>query len=112
MSFFKQHKRTASPDTDEEDDDNVDPELRLRTVRTAASALAVSVKSEQRAERRKSRQKGFFRRRAAAKRPAQPAPSAATPTSRVHGARRNIYVNHPLSAMEVDHTGEPKVRYV
>jgi len=110
MSFFKRHIRTPSPDTDE-NDDNIDPELRLRTVHTAASAIAESIKTEQRAERRKSR-RGFFQRRAAAKRPVQPAPSSAPTTSRVPGARRNIHVNHPLPAMEVDPNGEPKVRYV
>lgn len=111
MSFFKRHQ-IQEPDTDEENDDVIDPELRLRTVRTAASALAESIKSEQRAERRKSRHKAsmFFRRQAASKKPAPrtdiPAPA------RLPGTRRNIYVNHPLSAMEVDHNGEPTVRYV
>jgi phospholipid-translocating ATPase len=112
MSFFKRHKIVDEPDTDEDNDDNIDPELRLRTVRTARSAIAESIKSEQRAERRKSRHKGFFRRAGAAKKAVKPAPAEGLVPSRVVGARRNVYVNYPLSAMEVDRDGEPKVRYV
>ncbi|KAG6829409.1 hypothetical protein H0H92_004611 [Tricholoma furcatifolium] len=97
--------------TDEEVDDTIDPELRLRTVRTAASAIAESIKSEQRAERRKGTRtrSRFFRRNTTAKKP-QLAPAEAGP-SKVPGVRRNVYVNHPLSAMEVDQNGEPVVRY-
>ncbi|KAG6844765.1 hypothetical protein H0H87_003988 [Tephrocybe sp. NHM501043] len=97
--------------TDEENDDTIDPELRLRTVRTAASAIAESIKSEQRAERRKSirARSRFFRRNTTSKRP-QTATTEAGP-SKVPGARRNVYVNYPLSAMEVDQNGEPVVRY-
>lgn len=121
-SFFKRH-RTDEPDTDEENDDGIDPELRLRTVRTAASAIAESIKSEQRAEKRRSRSK-FFRRhhssahQAAEKKAEQQQQqqtqnaNVSSPSLKVPGARRNIYVNHPLSAMEVDHDGEPKARYV
>ncbi|KAG6839959.1 hypothetical protein C0991_010024 [Blastosporella zonata] len=100
--------------TDEENDDTIDPELRLRTVRTAASAIAESIKSEQRAERRKGVRAGsrFFRKNTTSKRPRsqQPATVEAGP-SKVPGVRRNIYVNSPLSAMEVDQKGEPVVRY-
>jgi len=113
MSFFKRNQPSNEPDTDEENDDTIDPELRLRTVRTAASAIAESIKSDQRAERRKSRR--FFRRHTVEKKAPQSAPAtveAPTSASRVPGTRRNVYVNHPLSAMEVDHEGEPKVRYV
>ncbi|KAF9556878.1 phospholipid-transporting ATPase 1 [Agrocybe pediades] len=113
MSFFKRNQPSNEPDTDEENDDTIDPELRLRTVRTAASAIAESIKSEQRAERRRSRR--FFRRQTAEKKAAQPAPAPveAQPSGpRIPGARRNVYVNHPLSAMEVDHDGEPKARFV
>lgn len=112
-SFFKRHKNVDELETDEDHDDNIDPELRLRTVRTAASAIAESIKSEQRAERRKSRHRGFFRRHGPAKKPVKPVPSAeALVPSKVVGTRRNIYVNHPLSAMEVDRDGEPTTRYV
>jgi len=110
MSFFKRHKIVDEPDSD--NDDNIDPELRLRTVRTAASAIAESIKSEQRAERRKSRHRGFFRR-GAAKKTVKPVPSTeGLVPSKVVGTRRNVHVNHPLSAMEVDRDGEPRARYV
>jgi phospholipid-translocating ATPase len=103
--------------TDSENDETIDPELRLRTVRTAASAIAESIRTDQRAERRRStihKRSRFFRSKPAEKKPeSTPATSAAVPAaSRVPGARRNIYVNHSLSAMEVDHSGEPKVEYV
>jgi len=117
MSFFKRHQPTHEPDTDEENDETIDPELRLRTVRTAASAIAESIKSEQRAERRRStmyKRSRFFRSKHVDKKSASAtATSAGAPApSKVTGARRNVYVNHPLSAMEVDHDGEPKASYV
>lgn len=115
MSFLKRnHPPPVNDDTDEENDDTIDPELRLRTVRTAASAIAESIISEQRAQRRKSkRAKGsrFFRSRAEKKVEAAPSVDI-TPSKIVPGARRNIYVNYPLSAMEVDHDGQPKTHYV
>jgi len=113
MSFFKRHKNVDEHDTEYDNDDNIDPELRLRTVRTAASAIAESIKSEQRAERRKSRHRGFFRRHGAAKKTVKPVPSTeGLVPSKVVGTRRNVHVNHPLSAMEVDRDGEPTARYV
>lgn len=113
-SFFKRHQVVDEPDTDEENDDTIDPELRLRTVRTAASAIAESIKSEQRAERRKTMHKRsrFFRRHAPEKKPTPAPPESTSSTLKAPGPRRNVYVNHPLSAMEVDHDGEPKARYV
>lgn len=112
MSFLKRNHPPPEDITDDENDDTIDPELRLRTVRTAASAIAESIKSEQRAERRKSVRKRsrFFRSKATEKRPESIAPEGAT--KEVPGARRNVYVNYSLSAMEVDHDGEPLVRYV
>ena len=112
MSFFKRHPTADEPDTDEENDDTIDPELRLRTVRTAASAIAESIKSEQRAARRKSsmrKRSRFFRGR---DKKTEPAPEVvAAPVSKeIPGERRNVYVNYPLSAMEVDQAGEPRVR--
>ena len=45
----------------------------------------------------------------------EPAPGGSTgapaPSTTIHGNRRNVYVNHPLSAMEADHEGEPKITY-
>ena len=115
MSLFKRHQPTEDI-TDEENDENIDPELRLRTVRTAASAIAESIRTDQRAERRRStihRRSRFFRSKHADKKPeSTTAASAVAPASKVSGARRNVYVNHPLSAMEVDHSGEPKAEYV
>ncbi|KAJ3511252.1 hypothetical protein NLJ89_g4205 [Agrocybe chaxingu] len=114
-SFFRRNRPIDDCDTDEENDDTIDPELRLRTVRTAASAIAESIKSEQRAARRKTRNKRSFFRRQADKKPKPAAPAAETQGPahhRIPGSRRNVYVNHPLSAMEADHSGEPKARYV
>ena len=118
MSFFKRIQ--ASPDDDSyEDNDNdetIDPQLRLRTVRTAASVIAESIRSEQRAEKRKSlRQKrSFFSRNVGKeKRPPSDADTSSTGQPKeITGARRNVYVNHPLSAIEVDHHGEPIERYL
>ena len=105
------------PDTDEENDDSIDPELRLRTVRTAASALAESAQTEARLERRKTKARKrlkFFRSKD--KKKASPdgldvsqAPGAATAPV---GKRRNIYVNMPLPPDERDSRSDPIVRYV
>lgn len=113
-SFFKRHQAADEPDTDEENDDTIDPELRLRTVRTAASAIAESIKSEQRAERRKTMHKRsrFFRRHTPEKKPTPAPPEPTSSALKAPGPRRNVYVNYPLSAMEVDQDGEPKARYV
>lgn len=115
MSFFRRHPHLEDEDTDEEQHDNIDPDLRLRTVRTAASAIAESMLSEARAQKRKSlRKKGsFFRHKGSSKRrpkTAESIPEAAG--AEVPGERRNVYVNHGLTAMEVDHHGEPLARYV
>lgn len=107
------------PNTDDEQDDTIDPELRLRTVRTAASAIEEGIKSEQRAEKRKSMRKSRSSRFFAAgkNKPKTPVPSPAAPapppipSHTAPGNRRNVYVNHPLSAMETDHNGEPKTDY-
>src|SRR6266550_5928293 len=108
-SFFKRPPETG-PD-DEDDDDPVDPHLRLRSSRTAASVIAESIRSEQRAERRKTiRQKHFFFRKSAKDKQSQP-PADDTQHKVIPGRRRNVYVNQPLSAIEVDAHGEPIVRY-
>ena len=74
-------------------DDGIDDELRLRTVRTAASVLAESIRHEEKVRRRR---KGFFRRKE-------------VPND---GGRRRVYVNQPLSVSEMDADGEPLARYV
>lgn len=117
MSFFKR-RRHPHPDqlAAEDHDTNVDQDLRLRTVRTAASTIAESIASEQRAERRRSvrhKRSNFFRSKLS-KHPERQQPSIPLPSLspvQILGNRRNIYVNMPLTAMEVDRRGEPVVRY-
>ena len=116
MSFFKRHPHPDDVHTDEENDDTIDPELRLRTVRTAASTLAESIRSEARAQKRKSlRRKGsrFFRTKSSDRKRPKTADSIPDESrAEVKGERRNIYVNRSPSAMEVDRDGEPLARYV
>jgi phospholipid-translocating ATPase len=115
MSLFKRHPQPLSEDIDE--NDPIDPNLRLRTVRTAASTIAESIRSEIRAEKRRSiyQKRSFFRRNAnkKASKPTEAASSdtPSVPNTRIPGDRRNVYVNYPLSAMEVDQHGEPLARY-
>lgn len=120
MSAFRRHPDPDDLDTDDESD-AVDPELRLRTVRTAASTIAESIRTEERAERRKTMRKkrSFFRRNTDKKRQAQAAKaeestvaSEAATAPPVTGLRRNVYVNMPLPQDEVNGNGEPVVRYV
>ncbi|KAL1753669.1 hypothetical protein FB107DRAFT_264155 [Schizophyllum commune] len=109
-------KRSQQADPDDELDDNIDPELRLRTVRTAHSVIAESIRSEVRAERRKSRRaRGrFFRKSTEKKQPPQEQAPESGPDAAagVPGVRRRVYVNCPLPPNEVDQHGEPLVRYV
>ncbi|TFY73828.1 hypothetical protein EWM64_g10184, partial [Hericium alpestre] len=113
MSFFK---RRYPDDLENEDyDANVDPDLRLRTVRSAAATIKESIRSEQRAERRKSlrHRRSFFkgRRPASSGKEKQKEQKEQAKPTQVVGERRNIYVNTPLTAIEVDKVGEPVVRY-
>lgn len=113
------HRRSPTDGdvTDDEDDRSIDPELRLRTVRTAASTLAESAAVEQRAERRKTlllnktKKKGsiFSRRGTVKKPPTQDSVTSAGPI--IPGHRRTVYVNRPLPISEVDSNNEPFVRY-
>lgn len=115
MSFFRRRTFPEDIDTDDELNDAVDPELRLRTVRTAASTLAESIRTEQRVERRKSmRKKGsrFFRRGTEKRRTDTAESGTPAAAAQIPGARRNIYVNYTLPLDEVDHNGDPIVRYV
>ena len=111
-------KRANHDDLDIDDEnDAIDPELRLRTVRTAHSTLEESIRTEERAHKRKSarrkRSLKFFRKKRSGKAesatPEAPGPGTAPP---VHGLRRNIYVNMDLPPDEKDRKGEPIVRYV
>ncbi|RDX49470.1 phospholipid-transporting ATPase 1 [Lentinus brumalis] len=112
MAFFRRRNEDIDIE-DEVNDAGVDPELRLRTVRTAASTIAESIRQEQRQERRKSmRKKGsrFFRRGAEKRK--ETADSESTPTTaQIPGRRRNVYVNVALPMDELDHNGEPITRY-
>jgi phospholipid-translocating ATPase len=113
MSFLKRNHPPPEDLTDDENDHTIDPELRLRTVRTAASTIAESIRSEQRAQRRKTSRRGkaarFFRKQE--KKPEELTTDVA-PAKEVPGVRRNIYVNRPPTAIESDSNGEPLVRYV
>jgi hypothetical protein len=133
MSLFKRrHPRNPNraedePDTDEEHQEDIDPQLRLRTVRTAASSIAEAGRIDDRTQRRKSRRKrGFFGRgslkhkgkddadaKAAQAAAEQVAAAAAAAPIEVPGLRRNVYVNVPLASDEVDpkDKGEPLARY-
>ncbi|KAI0354121.1 phospholipid-transporting ATPase 1 [Trametes cingulata] len=115
MSFFRRRTFPEDIDTDDELHDAVDPELRLRTVRTAASTIAESIRTEQRVERRKTmRKKGshFFRRGTEKRRTDTADSGAAAPAAHIPGARRNVYVNYTPPLDEVDNDGDPIVRYV
>lgn len=108
MSPFKRH---VHPDQLDDNDAPIDPDLRLRTVRTAASTIAESIRSELRAEKRKSvrRKRSLFFRKD--KRPKTADSAVSDATTQIHGQRRNIYVNAPLSATELDQHGEPIARF-
>lgn len=107
----------------------VDPELRLRTVRTAASTIAEADRTESlRQQWRKRKQKsmmrkgtlgkGFFRRNKEATttqddprdQPMSPAPEPSDGKPAPVGARREIYVNVPLPPSKLDARGEPVTR--
>lgn len=115
-------RRHQDEDTDEENDDAIDPALRLRTVRTAASAVAESILDEQRVRRKRSRLRQrslkLFRSKSKEKRKANDVDADSTnadgqqTATQITGKRRNIYVNTPLSPPETDGQGEPLVRYV
>ncbi|KAH9837972.1 phospholipid-translocating P-type ATPase [Rhodofomes roseus] len=113
MSHTQRHPPPSDDSTDEEHD-TVDPDLRLRTVRTAASTIAESARQEERARRRKISMKGVFHRRSQKKeqqRRASKEPSGEASVPHVTGSRRKVYVNCPLSREDVDQRGEPLVRY-
>ncbi|KAG1725617.1 phospholipid-transporting ATPase 1 [Suillus paluster] len=108
-------RNPASSDIDE--NDTIDPQLRLRTVRTAASTIAESIRSEIKAAKRRNvnqKRSLFFRKKPKTTESVPsvgPSEAPSAPQSRIQGARRNVYVNQPLSAMEADQYGEPLARY-
>jgi phospholipid-translocating ATPase len=103
MSFLKRHPPPTIYDSDE--DETIDPELRLRTVRTAHSAIAESIVADARQTRRRRR---FFRSRGEKEKERR---EEEKPTKADEGRRRNVYVNTPLPRGEVDSSGDPFVRY-
>ncbi|KZT71083.1 phospholipid-translocating P-type ATPase [Daedalea quercina L-15889] len=119
MSYLQPQRYPPLSDDDDstdEEHDTVDPDLRLRTVRTAASTIAESSRQEERRRKRKLSMKGVFHRRSTKKkqqRPGSQESSDAGEASVPHatGPRRKVYVNHPLPREEVDRRGEPLVRY-
>ncbi|KAJ7444617.1 phospholipid-transporting ATPase 1 [Mycena galericulata] len=110
MSFLKRHPPAHAADWDASDDDlaNIDPELRLRTVRTAHSAIAESIVADARKTRRRRR---FFRSRGEKYKERAGDDDAAEGKVKPEGRRRNVYVNTPLPRGEVDSNGDPLVRY-
>lgn len=114
-----------------EDADMVDPELRLRTVRTAASTIAEAERTESLREQwRKRRQKSMARKGTGGKSwfrrgketttttqddprdkptasPPVPSDVKVVPT----GMRRDIFVNIPPPPSQLDSRGEPLHRY-
>ncbi|KLO12310.1 phospholipid-translocating P-type ATPase [Schizopora paradoxa] len=107
-------------DTDDERDNVIDPELRLRTVRTAASTIAESYRNEERVHRKRSRLKRLFSSsRSKEKRKEKSDDEVSSqgdlqtqPAPVIKGQRRNVYVNVPLPPPERDAHGEPIARYV
>ena len=129
-------------DHDDDHASTIDPQLRLHSVRTAASAIAESIKVEERQERRAKQKRRFFsfRRRgtgdstkksklaAGDTQSVRSGVTTATVTEdgkmaavvgkeeekkeeAIKGSRRNIYVNYPLPAHELDTSGDPLARY-
>lgn len=113
--LFRQHLHPDDLDTDEENDDSIDPELRLRTVRTAASTINQAEAEELRVRRRKKRSLKIFRSKSKDKRKAtseSSQPDEQTPVVQITGRRRNVYLNAVLDPSEADAHGEPLARYV
>ena len=126
-NFFRRHVHPDELDTDDEYDAAIDDDLRLRTVRTAASTIAESIRSEQRAERRSKKRRTstksrFFGRSPEKRRVSsvrsnppqngQPEQQQPRPAAISHKPRRNVYVNAPLAQHELRPNGDPWFRYV
>ncbi|KAG8924316.1 hypothetical protein FRC00_005242, partial [Tulasnella sp. 408] len=119
-SFFRRQHNDQGDDTDE--DNQVDPELRLRTTQTAHSTIAESIRQENRraARRRKSRKwgsKGLFKpkhqRTVEDDLPRPTEPLEAAQEEQPGGPqRRRIHVNVPLPLELQSSNGDPKTDYV
>lgn len=110
-----------SSDSEHEDNLQHDPSLQLRTVRTAASAVAESIREEARVRRKKTKRRlRLFRSRGKEKRKAsdslvdggEHADEEEGKRNVVKTPRRNVYVNMAPTPEERDTGGEPLVRYV
>lgn len=122
-SLFRRNQgRNDNVDNEEnEEDDQIDPELRLRTVRTAASTIAESIRSEQRMQRRKIKRRRLWGSLKSKKPPSnaghdaelakEEGPAAAV-TGGVGKSRRNVYVNTALYPSDLDAKGHPARTYV
>ncbi|EJD40340.1 phospholipid-translocating P-type ATPase [Auricularia subglabra TFB-10046 SS5] len=93
-----------------------DPALRLRTVRTAASTIAESIRAEDaRDERRKRKDKGKKRSRflwGGSRDPRAEAVDVEGKKAPVAGPRRLVHVGVPLGRDQLRSNGEPSTRYV
>ncbi|KAJ7054208.1 phospholipid-transporting ATPase 1 [Mycena amicta] len=96
--------RGGSAANEESDEEAIDPELRLRTVRTAHSAIAESIVADERQTRQRRR---FFRSRGEKYKEK----SAEVGKPKPGGRRRNVYVNTPLPPSELDSNGDPEISY-
>jgi phospholipid-translocating ATPase len=120
MSLFRRHPHPDNLDDTDEDEEGIDPDLRLRTVQTAASAIAESIRSEARIQQRRKRKsfrkpgKGrlFGGSRIVEKKDSDAESTMTAATKKVvAGIRRNIYVNLPLPEAEQELNGDPAARY-
>ncbi|KAG8948486.1 hypothetical protein FRC04_009694 [Tulasnella sp. 424] len=119
-SFFRRQHDDQADETDE--DNQVDPELRLRTTQTAHSTISESIRQENRraARRRKSRKwgsKGLFKskqqRTAEDDLPRPTEPLEAPQAEQLGGPqRRRIFVNVPLPLELQASNGDPSTNYV
>ncbi|KAF7313954.1 P-type phospholipid transporter [Mycena chlorophos] len=100
---FRKRQRAESTESSEEDE-NIDPQLRLRTVRTAASAIAESIVADERQTRQRRR---FFRSRGEKDKERRMEHGKPLPG----GKGRHVYVNTPLPRDELDSSGDPIARY-
>ncbi|KZO97443.1 phospholipid-translocating P-type ATPase [Calocera viscosa TUFC12733] len=111
--------RSPRHDIEEDDSADLDHDLRLRTVRTAASTLAESIHTEERRlKRRKTRRmalKIFFRRQSdKGKDRGKGAGEGEDQTGKpavITGERRRIYVNAEIPLGDLDQHGDPIVQY-
>ncbi|KAG8760389.1 hypothetical protein FRC14_003246 [Serendipita sp. 396] len=123
MSMNSLFRRNQQPnpdnlDADTDEDDQIDPNLRLRTVRTAASTIAESIRSEQRMERRRIKRRRLWGSLKSKKSTTsaltvgeqrRDSSSGPTPSNK---PRRNVYVNCNLAPQDKDSHGRPLHTFV